>query len=86
MFDIGFKKDYYSIGTSYQAYTGWNNKKIRDIVQRQLYFFGMPDEMSGQINVSLTLSIHRNFQIHVRYNHIMQSLITLYAITMLKMA
>ena len=24
-------------------------------------FFGIPDKMSGQINVSLTLSSHRNF-------------------------
>ena len=33
-------------------------------------FFAMPDKMSGQINVSLTLSSHRNFYIHVKSNHI----------------
>ena len=44
-------------------------------------FFGMPDKMSGKVNVSLTLSSHRNFLIHVKSYRYMQSLIKLYAIT-----
>ena len=34
---------------------------MEEHVQRQSQFLGMPDKMSGQINVNLTLSSHRNF-------------------------
>ena len=59
---------------------------IQRIVQRQLLFFEMPDKMSGQVNVSLTLSSHGNFLIHVTSYSYLQSLITQCAITMLRMA
>ena len=40
------------------------------IHSRDNYVFGMPDKMSGQINVSPTLSSHRYFLIYVKSNHI----------------